>query len=90
MAQLPLVLVYHGTLQIATFWEWLAIYFHHSVVGGLGLIEYSNAPLVDRFFCVFFWITAPPNSFFEEVPVGKPFFSTHHVKHRNRFLVKET
>ena len=29
MAQLPLVWVYHDPLQIATFWEWLAIYFHH-------------------------------------------------------------
>ena len=25
------VLVYHVPLQIATFWEWLAIYFHHGV-----------------------------------------------------------
>ena len=25
------VLVYHVPLQIATFWEWLAFYFHHSV-----------------------------------------------------------
>ena len=26
------VLVYHGPLRIATFWEWLAIYFHYGVV----------------------------------------------------------
>ncbi len=29
--KLPLVLVYHGPLQIATFWGWLAIYFHYGV-----------------------------------------------------------
>ena len=32
LAPLPLVLVHPGPLQIATFWEWLAIYFHYSVV----------------------------------------------------------
>ena len=26
------VLVYHGPLQIATFWEWLAIYFHYGLM----------------------------------------------------------
>ncbi len=31
MAQLPCVFVYHGPLQIATFWGWLAIYFHYGV-----------------------------------------------------------
>ena len=30
-SQLPLVLVDHRTLQIATFWGWLAIYFHYMV-----------------------------------------------------------
>ena len=30
-ACLPLVLVYHSPLQIATFWEWLTIYFHYGV-----------------------------------------------------------
>ena len=28
---LPCINVYHGPLQIATFWEWLAIYFHYGV-----------------------------------------------------------
>ena len=28
---ISLVLVYHGPLEITTFWEWLAIYFHNSV-----------------------------------------------------------
>ena len=31
MASHSHVLVYHGPLQIATFWEWLAIYFHYGV-----------------------------------------------------------
>ena len=31
MAQLSLVLVYHGPLLFAIFWEWLAIYFYQGV-----------------------------------------------------------
>ena len=31
---LPLVLVYHGPLLFATFWEWLAIYFYYGVCPG--------------------------------------------------------
>ncbi len=48
MVQLSLVLVYHGPLQIAIFWEWLAIYFHHSVMLEIEIIwATATKPLAD-------------------------------------------
>ena len=52
MAQLPLVLVHHGPLQIATLWEWLAIYFHYGLnqpakltgFEGFRVMRYCSAP----------------------------------------------
>ena len=59
---LPLVLVYHSPLQIATFWEWLAMYFPQQCRMVLGLeaanlifedtlppitMEVENGPLGD-------------------------------------------
>ena len=51
MASHSNVLVYHGPLQIATFGEWLAIYFHHSVLARSGtkkLIIQEALQLIDR------------------------------------------
>ena len=38
------VLVYHGPLQIAAFWEWLAIYFHHSAFHNL----WNGTPVIHQ------------------------------------------